>query len=296
MKKFILPLAAFFLILFYALSFVDFSKQGEKKFSFSSSEISEIEISRGKSSLTIFNSSGVFKGVSDYIIFPVETNIIEKVLEKLSQKRTATEIYDSEKKEKSVFGIDENLSYCVKILNSDGSKNEFLFGNSDFSGLNRFVFFKEFNDSQLNNKILKTDFNIDELFHTETRFWIDPYLIPKSFTQSPFEIARIEVSCNSKTYNIFPGDKKNLDGTETEIISKLLDLRHGQVLNAKNKNESVISLKVELSGGDVFSVLIKPYSKTDYSVEYITDSKNDKYNYSVLISNWTFKTVWSLLT
>ena len=200
------------------------------------------------------------------------------------------------KKEKSVFGIDENLSYCVKILNSDGSKNEFLFGNSDFSGLNRFVFFKEFNDSQLNNKILKTDFNIDELFHTETRFWIDPYLIPKSFTLSPFEIARIEVSCNSKTYNIFPGDKKNLDGTETEIISKLLDLRHGQVLNAKNKNESVISLKVELSGGDVFSVLIKPYSKTDYSVEYITDSKNDKYNYSVLISNWTFKTVWSLLT
>ena len=148
MKKFILPLAAFFLILFYALSFVDFSKQGEKKFSFSSSEISEIEISRGKSSLTIFNSSGVFKGVSDYIIFPVETNIIENVLEKLSQKRTATEIYDSEKKEKSVFGIDENLSYCVKILNSDGSKNEFLFGNSDFSGLNRFVFFKEFNDSQ----------------------------------------------------------------------------------------------------------------------------------------------------
>ena len=115
MKKFILPLAAFFLILFYALSFVDFSKQGEKKFSFSSSEISEIEISRGKSSLTIFNSSGVFKGVSDYIIFPVETNIIENVLEKLSQKRTATEIYDSEKKEKSVFGIDENLSYCVKI-------------------------------------------------------------------------------------------------------------------------------------------------------------------------------------
>ena len=73
-------------------------------------------------------------------------------------------------------------------------------------------------------------------------------------------------------------------------------MRHGQVLNAKNKNESVISLKVELSGGDVFSVLIKPYSKTDYSVEYITDSKNDKYNYSVLISNWTFKTVWSLLT
>ena len=258
MKKFILPLAAFFLILFYALSFVDFSKQGEKKFSFSSSEISEIEISRGKSSLTIFNSSGVFKGVSDYIIFPVETNIIENVLEKLSQKRTATEIYDSEKKEKSVFGIDENLSYCVKILNSDGSKNEFLFGNSDFSGLNRFVFFKEFNDSQLDNKILKTDFNIDELFHTETRFWIDPYLIPKSFTLSPFEIARIEVSCNSKTYNIFPGDKKNLDGTETEIISKLLDLRHGQVLNAKNKNESVISLKVELSGGYIFSVLI-PY-------------------------------------
>lgn len=296
MKKFILPALAFFLILFYALSFVDFSKQNEKKFSFSSKEISEIEIVRGKSSLTIFDSSGVFKGVSDYIIFPVETKIIENVFEKFSSKRTATEIYDSEKNEKSVFGIDENLSYCIKILNSDGTRNEFLFGNSDFSGLNRFVFFKEFNDKSLEKKILKTDFNIDEIFHTEIRFWIDPYLIPKSFTPSPFEIERLEVSYNSKTYNIFPGKKKNLNGTETEIISKLSDLRHGQVLNAKNNNNCVISFKVELSGGEIFSVLIKPYSKTDYSVEYITGKKNDDYNYSVLISNWTFETVLQLLT
>lgn len=296
MKKFILPALAFFLILFYALSFVDFSKQNEKKFSFSSKEISEIEIVRGKSSLTIFDSSGVFKGVSDYIIFPVETKIIENVLEKFSSKRTATEIYDSEKNEKSVFGIDENLSYYIKILNSDGTRNEFLFGNSDFSGLNRFVFFKEFNDKSLEKKILKTDFNIDEIFHTEIRFWIDPYLIPKSFTPSSFEIERLEVSYNSKTYNIFPGKKKNLNGTETEIISKLSDLRHGQVLNAKNNNNCVISFKVELSGGEIFSVLIKPYSKTDYSVEYITGEKNDDYNYSVLISNWTFETVLQLLT
>ena len=64
MKKFILPALAFFLILFYALSFVDFSKQNEKKFSFSSKEISEIEIVRGKSSSSIFDSSGFFNCLS----------------------------------------------------------------------------------------------------------------------------------------------------------------------------------------------------------------------------------------
>ena len=285
MKKLILPVLALISVLIFILSFIDFSpKKQLLSFIDLKENVKEITIQNENSKITLFYEDETWKAQKNHIIFPVEKQIIENLLQKLEQKRTFEKIFTSNSKN----DFYSNEKFEISILENDKNLS-FTIGDSDFSLLNRYVKFQ--------NETLKIAFNIEELLHTDERFFIDPHFIPRTLVFCPdFKISFVKINYNQKNYTILPGKTKKIGENEVNLISRLKELRHGSFFAEQNKNPVILQAEIETENQKFFYIFVKPYSETDFTVEYsVKGKKNDDYNYSVLISAWTFKNILELL-
>lgn len=295
MKKIILPVLTLILLLFYIFSFVDFNSFRKNEFKLSNSEVTEFSIKKNDSKITFFNDNNVWKAEKDYIIFPVEKKLIDNILIKFNMLNKCIDEYQYDNSKNS-YGFIKTEEIELFVKKSDGFCNIFKIGKSDFSLINRYIYIYQYENKKYEDKIYKINFNFEELLHTESRFWIDPYFIPKNiFDSKEFDIQKIQYNYNSKKSLILPGKTVKINNSDVDIIQKLSDLRHGAILNSKNTKNPVLTMDIEFSDNNELEIIVKPYSETDYSVEYFIKNKNyGQFNHSVLISNWTFNTIIEL--
>ena len=131
-----------------------------------------------------------------------------------------------------------------------------------------------------NNSIYKTSFDFAEIIHTESRFWYDPYIIPRNLfnLSNYYDIQKIYIEQNNKRQIYIP--------KKSEKDNKLLELRHGSICTYKERVAPIKTLSFYWEKSDILKMSF--YKEEDYIVN--CESKN--LNYSFHISEWTYQKIF----
>lgn len=293
MKKYFLPVLAFCLILIFFLSFLKGKSVSSEDFQFISDPL-EISIRKNEGQFTLFKENGIWKGEAEGIIIPVEQNLVEDGLKNLKATQNLYSVSDFDEKKLFEYGLDFSSAFQV-TLNNGSEKQSFVFGKNDFSTLNRFCLLEDGN-SESQNRIWKfSSDGIEQFFHTEGRFWIDPYLIPRTLFESgsvPLEIDLVRITKNGKTLNLIPGQEVDYDGSHIDAVSRLQELRHGPIFTGKITGTPVADIHVQFNNSKNLNISVYRHSDTDFVLNYRTgDGAYGQWNYSVTASSWTMNQV-----
>ena len=164
-------------------------------------------------------------------------------------------------------------SACNQGYIDNKSKTEILFGPCDFSNTKRII------------KIMSSDsyFKTEDIFGSflsaDINFWIDPYIIPASFSEKKEdkEISRV----------VFVTDvlSKAIESSNDYAVSRLKLLRHGKTFTGNLEELKKIGIiKIEYDYGDGLCIHVFDDGNGGFVLSY----QNDLFNYSVCISEWTF--------
>ena len=287
-KKIIAPVLIAFLTVLYILSFL-LSFRGEKKYpemetallnSQYKESLSEIQISSKNSAIILENKGDFWEGRAvsngdscsmDYI-FPADTSIVERNVERLQKIIKIQKVSDN-KKRLSNFGLDDENAVRISYSVKNGVTGDFSVGKTDFSQRARYIVLQNYEG------IFKTDLDFGELLYTAARQWYDPYIIPRSLFQSGDEILHARIQKDSSRFVYTP---KN-----SESDRRLLELRHGS-LGTWQEREVEMTIVFEMTSGELLTL---DFAHADDDVVVRTRLANLDFEYCYHISEWTYKNI-----
>lgn len=283
-KLYILPTLTLILAVIFFFSFIP--KQNEKSMQTAIlnpkyvEKIDSIILSKNDKELELFKQNNLWKGKSKEIIFPVEQKQIENFIKKLKKIRKVYKISDNITNFQT-FSLDENSAFILSYSGKDVPKTTLLIGSQDFSKTMIHIRSKD------SPSILKTEDDFSVYLHNETRFWLDPYIIPKNLNSSTnLDIQKVSLILNGKRKTLIPNTEKSQIN-----IEKFLELRHGSLLNEIQQKNLLCTVEIEETSLGLFSIDFYEYNSQDVALVYRLDLS---WNYQVLISNWTYSKILEL--
>lgn len=239
--------------------------------------IKELDISQGDKAIQIVKKNGFWflNELSGSI--PVEEKRVDDFFKELSKPRTAYKIAGKAKgiggtggaeKQLDSYGLtdgselvlryyfDEPQGRNVEPVRGSGNFYELIFGNHDFSGTSRFFM------TGKSAAVYEIDSSLDKYLSTSPQIWYDPYIVSKTIQTklSYKDIQRIKVDFEGKT-SILTTKTESF----SEKTSKLLDLRHGGLLEYESIGSPQMTITLEK--GDISQIIISIY-KTEMDSEY----------------------------
>jgi hypothetical protein len=257
-------------------------------------------------SISLKKENGIWFGISqkksdgDSVFrFPAEQQFVSNFIKQFSNIQNMYKISDSQTSWHSL-GLTNAQAFSVTMLGTHGNMyTKLYFGR------------RNFDDSMIyvrNNRNLKSyqlDAAVSSYLSTRPETWCDPLLIPQVITGHLEQSAVQKISFNdtiTKTYSVYYPS----DGEFLSVVKKLRELRHGTIQKKLDTTDYNSSLRIELGSGTVLDLRFKKLSaekKPDWSVCYtytFGPAENWKqhlvsvFNYTVLVSNWTYTTITEL--
>lgn len=280
MNKNIFPFLAIIMILLYLLSFVIEIKNNSVNFirtailnPSKADLLTDFELQQNDNFLKFYKLNGIWFCEKNNISYPTDQNQVNKFINNLKKCIKMYKI--SYNNDDFVLHFNNNSFISLTFLLSDfeKSKTEILFGPCDFSNTKRII------------KIMSSDsyFKTEDIFGSflsaDINFWIDPYIIPASFSEKKEakEISRV----------VFVTDvlSKAIESSNDYAVSRLKLLRHGKIFtgNLEELKKTGI-IKIEYDYGDGLCIHVFDDGNGGFVLNY----QNDLFNYSVCISEWTF--------
>lgn len=242
--------------------------------------IKELDISQGGQAIQIVKKNGFWFLNDVRGCLPVEDKRVDDFLKELSKTRTAYKIAGKAKETGGTGGIggaekqldsygltdgselvlryyfDEPQGRNVEPGRDSGNFYELIFGNHDFSGTSRFFM------TGKSAVVYEIDSSLDKYLSTSPQIWYDPYIVSKTIQTklSYKDIQRIKVDFEGKT-SILTTKTESF----SEKTSKLLDLRHGGLLEYESIGSPQMTITLEK--GDISQIIISIY-KTEMDSEY----------------------------
>lgn len=278
--------AAVVLIALYALSFIPAVRRGNsEKFIQSAllnkkyeNTLTEIQISQKGSRIRLFRrSDDVWEGGREETVFPVDNEQIGKLIDKLIKVRNMYKISDSREKWPN-FSLTEQSAVVFEYKNSDNMSTKLYFGGQNFDKTRRYL--------RTENRITsyEIDSDMDAFLTAKESFWYDPYIIPRNAASASSSESIQGVRINGISYT------KKDEGFE-ENCRKLTELRHGELSAVPKGGKPLYAIEVEC--GDGLYVHMQVYEADEgkilaYSFTDTLTGKKYDYDYSVMVSGWTF--------
>lgn len=278
--------------------------------------INELYISQGDKAIQIVKKNGIWflNELSGSI--PVEDKRVDDFLKELSKTRTAYKIAGKAKgiggtggtggaeKQLDSYGLTDGSELVLRYYfdepqesNTDsatGSGNfyELIFGNHDFSGTSRFFM------TGKSAVVYEIDSSLDKYLSTSPQIWYDPYIVSKTIQTklSYKDIQRIKVDFEGKT-SILTTKTESF----SEKTSKLLDLRHGGLLEYESIGSPQMTITLEK--GDTSQIIISIYQTakdSEYNVEVehsgaFASDKAGAITVRTKISLWTYNKIKEIM-
>lgn len=225
----------------------------------------------------LFFENSVWKGKCGNMIFPVEQKQAEAFIDSLSKIRKVTESSSFKKNQK-------NETFLISYSDDSGKTTTIHFGKEDFSGTQRYYWL------ETNEKLFRTQNDFDRFLQSDPRIWYDPYLIPKNIAPNDLENELLSAT-------LFINEKQEIlkDSDSKEKLNKLSELRHGQLFFGNTESLKKAG-KLTAVKADKTLVNLDFYDLQDdeSSGKILVYSIKGAWNYTVQISEWTFKTICSL--
>lgn len=291
-------LTVFFGIIFF-LSFLP-SKNSEKGAKTAilnpkyEQQIDSIVLSKNGKEIKLLKENNIWKGSvsSNYykesknfsekkeIIFPVEQKFVENLIGKLKKIRILYKNSDNLTTFQS-FSLDDSSSFLISYSGKNCPSASIFFGKQDFS---KTMIYMRMNENQ---SVFKTEDDFSAFLKNDSRFWIDPYIIPRNITDSAKKIELQKVSFISKGMrkNLIPNTEKS-----QASIENLQELRHGAVYTDVVPQKFIGTLQIESDELNKFSIDFYEHNEQDIVIFYNLDS----FYYGTLVSNWTYSKILEL--
>lgn len=274
--------------------------------------INELDISQGGKAVQIVKKNGIWflNDAADSI--PVEEKRVDDFLKELSKTRTAYKIAGKAKgiggtggtgeaeKQLDSYGLTDGSELVLRYYfdepqgNATGSGNfyELIFGNHDFSGTSRFFM------TGKAATVYEIDSSLDKYLSTSPQIWYDPYIVSKAIQKklSYRDIQRIKVDFEGKT-SILTTKTEDF----AEKTSKLLDLRHGGLIEYESSSSPQMTITLEK--GDTSHIMLRIYQTakdSEYNVEVehsggIGSEKAGSITVRSKISLWTYNKIKEIM-
>ncbi len=291
-------LTVFFGIIFF-LSFLP-SKNSEKGAKTAilnpkyEQQIDSIVLSKNGKEIKLLKENNIWKGSvsSNYykesknfsekkeIIFPVEQKFVENLIGKLKKIRILYKNSDNLTTFQS-FSLDDSSSFLISYSGKNCPSASIFFGKQDFS---KTMIYMRMNENQ---SVFKTEDDFSAFLNNDSRFWIDPYIIPRNITDPAKKIELQKVSFISKGMrkNLIPNTEKS-----QASIENLQELRHGAVYTDVVPQKFIGTLQIESDELNKFSIDFYEHNEQDIVIFYNLDS----FYYGTLVSNWTYSKILEL--
>ena len=291
-------LTVFFGIIFF-LSFLP-SKNSEKGAKTAilnpkyEQQIDSIVLSKNGKEIKLLKENNIWKGSvsSNYykesknfsekkeIIFPVEQKFVENLIGKLKKIRILYKNSDNLTTFQS-FSLDDSSSFLISYSGKNCPSASIFFGKQDFS---KTMIYMRMNENQ---SVFKTEDDFSAFLNNDSRFWIDPYIIPRNITDPAKKIELQKVSFISKGMrkNLIPNTEKS-----QASIENLQELRHGAVYTVVVTQKFIVTLHIESDELNKFSIYFYEHNEQDIVIFYNLDS----FYYGTLVSNWTYSKILEL--
>jgi len=291
------------LIALFAFSFVLSGKKTEviqASFINNSKNVSVVKMSYENSFLTLTNY-GDFWGAelnsnSTTLFFPCDTQVVENFLKASALKNNLYKVSDN-LKQWEVLGLTENESFSVQYFDENSNVLSSIFFGKINPSSDRISF-------RTNKSIssYQVDSDILNYLKIESKFWADPYLVPRSVSGvlSSNLIQSISYSVEEKPFTQV--SKSNF----AQIANKIGEYRHSNIaLEIIESKPCRFAIQIEDGIGNIY--VLRFYENTDSSFivkNTITPSSTrdsdvksfcKKINYVSVISSWTFNQITSLV-
>lgn len=270
--------------------------------------INELDISQGGKAVQIIKKTGIWFLNDASGSIPVEEKRVDDFLKELSKTRTAYKISGKangtggEKQKLDSYGLTDGSELVLRYYFDEpqgsstgtGSGNfyELIFGNHDFSGTSRFFM------TGKAATVYEIDSSLDKYLSTSPQIWYDPYIVSKAIQKklSYRDIQRIKVDFEGKT-SILTTKTEDF----AEKTSKLLDLRHGGLIEYESFSSPQMTIKLEK--GDTSHIMLRIYQTakdSEYNVEVehsggIGFEKAGSITVRSKISLWTYNKIREIM-
>ena len=268
--------------------------------------INELDISQGGKAVQIIKKNGIWFLNDASGSIPVEEKRVDDFLKELSKTRTAYKISGKangtggEKQKLDSYGLTDGSELVLRYYfdesqgSSTGSGNfyELIFGNHDFSGTSRFFM------TGKTATVYEIDSSLDKYLSTSPQIWYDPYIVSKAIQKklSYRDIQRIKVDFEGKT-SILTTKTEDF----AEKTSKLLDLRHGGLIEYESSSSPQMTITLEK--GDTSHIMLRIYQTakdSEYNVEVvhsggIGSEKAGSITVQTKISLWTYNKIKEIM-
>ncbi|MCR4735707.1 MAG: DUF4340 domain-containing protein [Treponema sp.] len=297
-RSFILWISAGLLILLFFLSFLSVNKKDKRevlKTAYVNSKyentIEKISISKEGKTLFLNKKNGIwFVADQDFLDFlPADQKKVESFIKELIKVRNLYKISDKIEENNS-YGFDSASSFIIKYQTSSQNFPDLIFGNTDFSQVNRYFM------TGKSASVYEADTQLDIYSSSSLAVWTEPYILSKAITsiQNEKDIQAIEVDFN--------GQKKILNSQSTDyssICAKFLELRHGGAYNPADdlftdSNKEKLTLKIELGNKTSVDFTLEPCSESSFKIHSLYKGSR-LIEYDVKVSLWTYNKIKEIM-
>lgn len=248
--------------------------------------LKDFNIAQNGNSLKFRKENGIWFCVENDVEYPVEQNQVENFIKSLKNIIKMYKIVYNSDYNSLHFAIKSYFSFSYSFQDDTDANTEIFFGPCDFSNTKRIVKIPSL------NSYFKTEDVFGNFLSTDLNFWIDPYFIPKSLFQigegknTESEISRIIYVTENQSKVL----EKNSD---PEAMKKMLSLRHGKIFSGNHEELKKIGMiRVESDYAEKLDIHVLEDGKGDFVLNY----KNDFFDYSVCVSEWTFSNLSRLFS
>lgn len=241
-------------------------------------DVSEIIITSGSSSVTLKdNDSGIWIGESGTSTFPAEQETVSNMIQHLIKVRSMYKISDNIRQYHSL-GLSESDAVTIQYKIKDNMSTKIYFGGQNYENTRRYM------RSQSSKISYEIESDIDTYLNVSENFWSDPYIIPRNMI-SDSDIIMQRVSLGNIT--LTSGAEK-----DKPLLEKITQLRHGELCDTVQGDIVSVLDAYSGDGTHIHADIRKISGENDmvftYRVENNVTGKNDKIQYSAVVSSWTY--------
>lgn len=302
-KNSYLFIALVVLLLCFILSFSSFFSNDNSKHKMQTvllnskniTKIDEFELQDKNGILTLKRVDDLWlisKNLQKNITIPANISFVNSFIDFLSNQIEVYKIAEL-KSDNNDFGFGEESKFSIKYTLDDGTSNELIFGNMDFTKAYRYFM------TTKNLSVYEISSLVDQFLSTNVQIWSDPNIIFNSVLGgiSSSDIQNIIVY---KENNIIPNKFNSLDANELiQNLNKLLDLRHGGLCDSRDIEliDSNLEISIVIEFANKINLKMDIYESKIHEKEYLIHSEyinsiiNRKYEFYSKCSYWTYNKI-----
>ena len=230
------------------------------------------------SKITLAKIENLWTGHIDglHAVFPCVTVQVDSFIDELTAiKKT----YSVPRASGETVFSENSADFVMSWTLSGGKTKSVHIGGRDFSETMRFI-------QAENGAVSKIESGFDNYLDTSTRFWCDPYIIPRLWSggsAAAENIQRISFIADGKRIVLKAGAKDFMPRLE-----RLSALRHGELVGSlpPPAENPVLRIDAEFSNGEFISIPVYRADDGTYLLQY--DLREGSLHYCAVISGQTF--------